>query len=150
MVGSGKRIDAVKRAQAASSTLRSAAEEHDIDWRFLAAIGVRETGFRNINQKDGKGVGVFQIDLGQNPSVTAAQASDPEWAADWAAKRLAANFARLAANHPNLDQAHLLQATAASYNFGTGNITGNPNTIDVGSAGNNYGSNIMNLMDCFE
>lgn len=44
----------------------------------------------------------------------------------------------------------LLQATAASYNFGTSNISGNPNTIDAGSANDNYGTNVMNLMDCFK
>jgi hypothetical protein len=69
--------------------------------------------------------------------------------ANYAANLLASNMATLAAAHPNLDAAHLLQATAASYNFGTGNISGNPNTIDVGTAGNNYGSNVLDLMDCF-
>ena len=62
---------------------------------------------------------------------------------------LATNMATLAAKYPNLRPAQLLQATAASYNFGTGNISGNPGTIDVGTAGNNYGSNVLNLMDCF-
>jgi hypothetical protein len=55
----------------------------------------------------------------------------------------------LAAAHPNLNPTQLLQATAASYNFGTGNISGNPNTIDVGTTGGNYGANVLLLMDCF-
>lgn len=55
----------------------------------------------------------------------------------------------LAANFPNFTAAQLLQATAAAYNFGTGNISGNPSTIDVGSAGGNYGNNVVKLMDCF-
>ena len=62
---------------------------------------------------------------------------------------LATNMATLGAKYPNLSPAQLLQATAASYNFGTGNISGNPNTIDVGTTGNNCGSNVVNLMDCF-
>jgi hypothetical protein len=82
--------------------------------------------------------------------VTRDQASDPPWAANWAAERLASNYATLARDHPNLNPMQLLQATAASYNFGTSNISGNPNTIDAGSANDNYGTNVMNLMDCFK
>jgi len=43
----------------------------------------------------------------------------------------------------------LFQATAASYNFGLGNISGNPNTINIGTTKNNYGSNVEQLMACF-
>jgi hypothetical protein len=43
----------------------------------------------------------------------------------------------------------LLQATAASYKFGTGNISGNPNTIDDGTTGGDYGSTVVGLMSCF-
>jgi hypothetical protein len=93
---------------------------------------------------------VFQIDLEQQGrKVAESDAMNTVWAAGWAARRLATNNAELAADHPNLDPAHLLQATAASWNLGTGGITGNPDTIDAGSKGNNYGSNILNLMDCF-
>ena len=67
-----------------------------------------------------------------------------------AANMLATNMATLAAQHQNLNATELLQATAASYNFGTGNISGNVCTIDVGTAGNNYGSNVLDLMDCFQ
>ena len=116
----------------------------------LAQMGLRETGFRNITQPDGNGVGIFQIDIGKNPNVTAAQASDPTFAADWAAAFLAGNMAILAKKYPNLDPSQLLQATAASYNLGTGGISGNPNTIDMGSTGNNYGSNVLQLIDCFQ
>jgi len=58
-------------------------------------------------------------------------------------------MATLAARFPNFTSEQLLQATAASYNFGTSNISGNPNTIDKGTTGNNYGSNVLLLMDCF-
>jgi hypothetical protein len=97
----------------------------------------------------GDGRGVFQIDISKNPNVSEADARNVSWAAAWAAKRLAENNKILAEEHPNFDPAHLLQATAASYNFGYRNISGNPDTIDVGSARNNYGSNVLNLMDCF-
>jgi hypothetical protein len=62
---------------------------------------------------------------------------------------LISNMADLQSSYPNLTQAQLLQATAASYNFGVSNISGNPNTIDTGTTGNNYGSNVVNLMSCF-
>jgi hypothetical protein len=144
------RLAALDRATAAASTLQTAAQGTVVPWQLLAAIGIRETNFQNISQANGNGRGIFQIDIGVNPSVTAAQAFDPAWAAAWAANRLDSNYFELASDHPNFTQAQLWQATAASYNFGTGNISGNPNTIDVGTTGNNYGSNIMNLMKCFQ
>jgi hypothetical protein len=81
--------------------------------------------------------------------ITAAQAHDPETAANYAAMELDSDMTTLAAKFPNFTAAQLLQATAAAYNFGTGNISGNPNTIDVGTAGGNYGSNVVQLMTCF-
>ena len=118
---------------------------------MLAAIGVRESGFLNVSEVDGAGVGVgiFQITVGANSGVTAQQAGNLAWAANWAASYLATNNSTLAADYPNLDPAHLLQATAASYNLGVGGISGNPNTIDAGSALGNYGSSILGLMECF-
>jgi hypothetical protein len=63
---------------------------------------------------------------------------------------LATNLDTLAIQHQNLTQTQLLQATAASYNFGTPNISGNPKTIDKGTTGNNYGSNVLKLIfNCF-
>lgn len=56
----------------------------------------------------------------------------------------------LAAKFPNFTQDQLLQATAASYNFGTGNISGDPAMIDIGTTNNNYGSNILDLVRCFK
>jgi hypothetical protein len=93
---------------------------------------------------------VFQVDLGKNPDVTSAQAYNITFAANFAANMLATNGATLARRHPNLNPAQLLQATAASYNFGTGNISGDPNSIDVGTSGGNFGSNVVGLMSCFQ
>jgi hypothetical protein len=146
----GQNINAVNRANANIASIQAAATANGIDPALLSAIGVRETGFRNIAQVGGGfGAGVFQIDLGVNPSVTSEQAYNIAYAANFAAALLAANAASLASAHPNLTPEQLLQATAASYNFGTGNISGNPSTIDVGTTGNNYGSNVVNLMSCF-
>ncbi|MBY0578584.1 MAG: hypothetical protein K2P57_06015 [Burkholderiales bacterium] len=147
----GANNTALARATANWGTIQSAAATNGIAPALLAAIGVRETGFRNIAQTGGgQGAGVFQIDLGKNPNVTSSQAYDIPFAANFAANMLATNETRLAAAHPNLSPTQLLQATAASYNFGTPNISGNPNTIDIGSSGGNYGSNVLGLMACFQ
>lgn len=146
----GQNSSAIDRANANWSVIQSAAANNGIDPALLAAIGVRETGFRNIAQiGGGQGTGVFQIDLGQNPNVTTSQAYNLQFSANFAANMLETNMASLSAAHPNLNSTQLLQATAASYNFGAGNISGNPQTIDVGTTGGNYGSNVLGLMSCF-
>jgi hypothetical protein len=109
--------------------------------------------FQNITEVDGAGVGVgvFQISV-PGSGLTAAQAGNLATAANYAANLLNSDMAYLAAQFPNFTSQQLLQATAASYNFGTQNISGNPNTIDVGTSpkGNgNYGSNVLGLMNCF-
>jgi RHS repeat-associated protein len=146
---------AVQVAQAARSILQAAVQGTGIGWTMLAAVGVRETGFHNITEVDGAGVGVgvFQITVSPTSGVTAAQASDFTWAASYAAQLLNSNMSYLANQFPNFTSAQLLQATAASYNmnpYKPGNFSGNPDTIDVGTAGGNYGSNIVKLMqNCF-
>lgn len=93
---------------------------------------------------------MFQIDLGANPSVSASQAYNISFAAKFAAGALSENMATLGSEYPNLMGAQLLQATAAFYNLGVGEISGNPGTIDVGSTGGNYGGNVVSLMNCFQ
>jgi RHS repeat-associated protein len=125
--------------------INNAANAKGMDPRYLAAIGVRESGLPanpDVVQANGNGRGIFQIDLGAHPGVTVAQAFDPGYSANYAASLLVANAATLADKY-NLNDPQGTQATAASYNFGTGNISGNPNTIDVGTTGGNYGSNVV-------
>ena len=150
----GKTPQAVDRANANWSTLSSAGGSHGTNPRLLAAIGVRESGFLNVQQPDGPGVGVFQITVSASSGVTAAQASDLPWAADYAANMLSSNMNYLGGKFPNFTPDQLLQATAASYNIGRKGISGNPATIDAGTAPapkapGNYGSNVVNLMSCF-
>jgi hypothetical protein len=46
--------------------LQTVASAHGIDWVLLAAVGVRESGFANINERGGgNGLGIFQIDIGK-------------------------------------------------------------------------------------
>ena len=146
-----KDMSAVQRALAAKDVLLGAVQGTGLDWTMLAAIGVRESGFLDITEADGAGVGVgiFQLTVSATSGISATQAHDLETAANYAAMELDNDMTYLAGKFPNFTAAQLLQATAAAYNFGTGNISGNPNTIDVGTARGNYGSNVIQLMTCF-
>lgn len=139
----------INRALAAKATLQAAAKKHGIDWRLLAAIGVRETNFRVIDspRPGDPGMGIFQ--LTNQPGVTRAQAHNLATASDIAARIIAQDMRYLKRKFPRLTPAQLMQATAASFNFGVDDISGNPNTIDKGTTRNNYGENILLLMNCF-
>jgi len=146
----GQNSTSLLRVQSNWVGVTAAAYANGVSPGLLAAIGVRETGFQNIAQiGGGKGMGVFQIDLGANQNVTAAQASDFAFSSNFAAGMLASNLATLSSSFPSFTSSQLTQAAAASYNFGTSNISGNPSTIDQGSTNNNYGSNVVNLASCF-
>ena len=141
----------VARVAALMPILRTAAGPYSIDARMLAAIALRESAGKNIAEVgNGNGMGVFQL---TNQPIRAAQAYDVPFAADFAAKMLAGNQKVLAKRHPNFTSEQLLQATLASYNkyFGHGRslITDDPNTIDAGTPGRNYGRNVLDLMSCF-
>jgi RHS repeat-associated protein len=145
----GANSAAVQRADSNWSLLQEAASANGIDPSFLAATGVRESGFQNIWGDHMHGRGLFQIDI-QHGEVSNQQAFSPSFAANFAASMLSTNRDKLAERHPQLNEAQLNQATAASYNAGTGNISGNPRTIDVGTTGNNYGGNVMAIAtNCF-
>jgi hypothetical protein len=154
------RLAALDRALAAQNTLESLTVGSVINWTMIAAIGIRETGFRNVagkpyEDKNGvwhqnNGMGIFQIDLGMHPDVTVAQASDLVWSAAWVFNELKDNYSKLVPKSGDFNSDQFLQALAASHNIGPGGISGNPDTIDVGTWNGNYGSNILDLMDCFK
>ena len=136
LLAASRTAGGVGRANAAWNVLQQAASAHNIGTALLAAIGVRETDFRNIQEfNGGPGMGVFQLTNQQG--VTAAQAFNLSFSSNYAANMLSANKSYLSNAFPSFSPPQLLQATAASYNFGTGNISGNPSTIDVGTAGGN-------------
>lgn len=145
---------AVERVDAMMPTLIPAAVKHGIDPRMLGAIAVKESHGLNIAERGkGKGMGVFQ--LTNQPGVTAAQAYNIPFAADYAAGMLAANRRTLAGRFPNFTSEQLTQATAAAYNKGAFRkdayrITADPASIDAGTAPTgNYGRTILDLMNCF-
>lgn len=139
----------IDRAKAARATIQAAARRHGIDWRILAAIGVRETNFRNIDspRPDDPGWGVFQ--LTNQPGVSRAQARDLTFAANYAANLLADNKRLLRRRHPHFTETQLIHAMVATFNFNPSNIRGNPERIDIGTTRNNYGENVLLLANCF-
>lgn len=142
-----KNYHAVRRAKAAWPTLEAAAAGYGIPTSLLAAIGVRESGFRNIpEQGGGAGMGVFQ--LTNQPGIGPAQAYHLGTSANYAARMLATNMTYLSRKF-DFTPIQLLQATAASYNFGVDDISGNPATIDVGTTIHNYGRSVVLIMRCF-
>jgi RHS repeat-associated protein len=129
----------------------NAASSNGVAPSLLAAVGVRESGLPanpDVVQGNGKmGRGPFQIDLGQHPGVTEAQAFDPNYSANFAAGLLIKNRATMETNHPSFDPVQLTQATVASYN---GRVGSTPDTIDSHTTGHNYGGNVVAIaVDCF-
>jgi RHS repeat-associated protein len=151
------RIGALNRALGAKDMLQALTVGSVIDWEMLAAIGIRESHFQNkmgdrIPDSNGVlhwGRGIFQIDS-QHSEVSDTQAFDATWAAGWAFSRLKTNYALLLPKSGNFDSDQFKQALAASYNIGAGGISGDPTKIDKGTWNGNYGSNIVDLMDCFK
>lgn len=77
LIKAGKTVQGYLRALENMSSLLTATHG-DQNWaNLLAAVGIKESDFRNIPEKrGGKGRGVFQIDLGKNPSVSESQAQN--------------------------------------------------------------------------
>jgi RHS repeat-associated protein len=140
----------VSRAYSAWSTLGNAAANHNGDVGLLAAIGVRETDFRPITEGGNvagrpRGEGVFQI---TGHGVSQQQADDLSFSANWTASYLDSNASKIA-SYTSFSSDKFMQATAASFNLGPNGFSGNPDTIDAGSTGGNYGGNVMGIRTCF-
>jgi len=161
--GSGaieSRIGALNRAKAAMGMLQAITAGSVIDASMIAAIGIRETGFRNIygnsyqdnqgNWHENLGRGVFQIDIGQHPEVSESLAMNTTWAATWAMNYLRANYSNWCPETSVLTRLIFSRHWQHPITLALGIISGNPDTIDVGSTNNNYGSNILDLMACFK
>lgn len=146
-----KSPDDVARVEGLMPVLRPAAAPHSIDPRMLGAMALHESAGRNIGEIGrGKGMGVFQL---TNQPIRAAQAYNIPFAADYAANMLAEFRRTLSRRAPNFTTDQLNQAMAAAYNKGPNKkgyrITNDPATIDRGTDHQNYGQNILDLMDCF-
>jgi RHS repeat-associated protein len=145
---------AVDRALASKDALKAAADAYGLDWAVLAAIGVRETGFQNVNSANGM-YGVFQINIAAN-GVSAQDADDIAIAAGIAAGILAGAERRFgkAASAAGVDP--LLPALGfydgeSSRTVRHALASKNPlGALDRASDGHNYVSNVLDLVDCFK
>jgi RHS repeat-associated protein len=146
------RLAALDRAIAKKATIGNAVGDY-ISWEAVAAIGIQEAGFRNIKQsRGGAGAGIFQIDLGVNPSVSRADAFDISFAAHWVAGYLLDTLGYLSSNVPGLSGDALQDAAFASYNAGAKAVATALNkglSADSVTTAGQYGKNILNLMQCF-
>jgi len=99
-------------------TLLSAAHG-DRNWaNLLAAVGIRESKFKVEDENGGgKGRGVFQIDLGQNPGVSEEQANDIAWAAQFVMDSLSTVNSR--ALDAGMSPVTSLMAAVFSHNAGS-------------------------------
>lgn len=146
---------ALNRADSAQPTMQAAAGNN---WPVLAAIGMRETYFRNIDQYgDGLGRGIFQIDIGQNPSVSADDARDINFAADWAWNKLSSDMNKYTASPANLNSSDILQEAIHDYNGSPTRHGGTMNLnlagvtgLDRFTTGHNYVANVSDVINCFQ
>jgi len=144
------RLAALARANASASVLQRAAGD-GVDWTWLAAIGIEETLFKNIDQLHGPGQGVFQITVSPQSGVTSSQAHNLAWAASWVANYLLGNEGSLR-NSQGLSGDALAIAVFDSYNAGLGGVNralDNGRTADSASANGHYGTTALQLTKCF-
>jgi hypothetical protein len=147
------RFQALGRAIDATSVLKSAASEYGLDWRALAAIGIRETGFQNKTGSGGT-YGVFQIKIGAN-NVTAGQANTLSSAASIAAGILNFGVSRFAEQSDEYNVNPLAAGLAFYDGVSRGTIMnalvgGSPIAdLDNASDRGSYISSVLNLMRCF-
>ncbi|CAN5407495.1 hypothetical protein BH20ACI2_BH20ACI2_14230 [soil metagenome] len=156
-----KDINAINRAYAAADLLNRVGKATGMYPKLLAAIGVRETGFQNINQSGGLGKGIFQIDVGQNPNAGNI-IGNIEAEATFAAQLLVSRMnhhSSATRGYPSGNYNAYLQFAAAIRDYNarhsvTQNVMNRPGAtvadLDRGTALNNYVSNVLNLMNhCF-
>jgi RHS repeat-associated protein len=150
-------MTAVLRALEHWNVLRDAARANGIDPRLLAAIAIRESGANPDQGRQiggGNGFGMFQLDTSTG-EYTREQGLNVRVSAGLAAAHLRRDMNSISRNsqYSRIIAANrVTQATATAYNMGLGprGVTGNPDTIDQGSAGGgDYGISVLNLMACF-
>ena len=125
----------ISRANAAGGTIDSVASANNIPPALLAATGVHETDFRDVQETlrgggAGPGMGVFQ--LTNQPGVSAAQAFNVSYSANYAAGMLSYNSSYLAQRYPSMTPTQLLQGAAAGHNKGVNRVK--PGHIDSKTA----------------
>ncbi len=135
----------VKRAYAAWFDLKLAAllNLNDPSADMLAAIGMRESNFRDVNQKNGGGQGIFQLDPSSGADMS--KAHDTLSAALEAGKIFQGQEKYVNRRFPALSGDRFLQESANLYNRSRSGLTGDPDVDAV----KNYGRTVLDLRSCF-
>ncbi len=142
--------NAVNLANQNASIINAAAAQYGVNPALLSAIGVYESNFQNVSQPGGLGVGVFQIDLGQNGNISLTQAQNLPTAASAAASILSQGF-----NYFYNKGFSLVQSVIGSvryYNAGpSGGISAlTSGNFNAGTTGLDYVTNVLNIAtNCF-
>ena len=158
MQATNKGFDAVERAEKDAAIIKAAASNNGVDPNVLAAIGVRESGWRNVPElRGGQGAGIFQIDLGEHRDA-AGIAYNPPLAANYAAGLLASNYAYFG-NRYGVSGAVGWAYAIRGYNFwNSGRVPpearvlaglGVYGLLDYRTKGQNYVTNVLGLANCF-
>ena len=159
-------LRAVERANRHVNTLKLVAEEYGINPSVLAAIGIRETGFRAIYEYGRRpgtgGVGVFQIDMRYHGGkISAQEAMNIPTAARYAAGLLASSFDFYSSQgfSEELSEAAAIRDYNASPGRGhrrtlaylrQAEKTGDVGALNGGTTGRNYVSNVLDIArHCF-
>jgi soluble lytic murein transglycosylase-like protein len=145
----GGNIAAVQRALDNWSIIENAAVQNGVDPTILAAIGIRETGFRNVPEsgygKYDAGMGIFQIDSRYHSDATDI-AYDPAQAAYYAANMLGSSYRKyvFSGMNPAMAVASAIRDYNASPRLTRALAnTGWPGYLDVGTTQSNYMSNVV-------
>jgi hypothetical protein len=152
----------VRNALKYADVIKQAAADHDVDPNLLAAIGVRETGFRPIFENGthgGRGVGVWQIDRRYHGDVSIKQALNIPFAANYSAGLLSDSINSFVDQGYSYDLS--VGAAIRGYNSSQKRTkrhpdiytllsSGNIRDLDRGTAHGNYVSQVLAIAkNCF-
>jgi len=153
LAAAGQDASAVARANADAKDIEAAAALYGVDPNILAAIGVRETGFKNVpgGGNDNNGAGIYQIDLGYHDAASIAY--NPALAAYYAAGLLANSYTSYLSSgySPEAAEVGAIRDYNASpkltpYFLDTGYV----GYADIHTTHNNYVTNVIAIAaNCF-
>jgi soluble lytic murein transglycosylase-like protein len=153
---------AVRNALKHADVIKQAATDNGVDPNVLAAIGVRETGFRPIYEngtRGGRGVGVWQIDRRYHGDVSIEQALNIRFSANYSAGLLSDSINSFVDRGYSYDLS--VGAAIRGYNSSQKRTKRHPDVytllksgtiqgLDVGTAHGNYVSQVLAIAkNCF-
>lgn len=146
-----KNLGAVQRAYDNWSNIEEASRRTGIDPSIIAAVGVRETGYQNVNENGSngnQGVGPYQIDQRYYPYTTHV-AGDPRAGTELAAAIVMSSVSR----NFRYGTTYAMATGLMEYNAGTGHksaVFDGLSGLDSVTKLGNYVSNVIGLAQCFQ